>query len=75
MHRAARVKIKGQELLFKRAPPDDYFCYRCNNRRYYFKKVVLKNFSEFTGKNLCQVSFLTKLQGFNRTPLDDCFYY
>ena len=35
--------------------------YRSSNRRYSLKKVVLKNFSKFTGKHLCQ-SLLVKLQ-------------
>ena len=38
-------------LLFRSSRPD-MFC----------KKGVLENFTKFTGKHLCQVSFLTKLQ-------------
>ena len=30
----------------------------------FYKKGVLKNFTKFTGKQLCQILFLIKLQGF-----------
>ena len=44
---------------------------RCSTR-----KAVLKNFTKFTGKHLCQSLFFNKVAGLrqHRTPLDDCFY-
>ena len=40
--------------------------------RYSMKKDVLKNFSKFTGKRLCQSLFFNKVAGL-RTPPGDCF--
>ena len=34
---------------------------RSSHRRFYKRKGVLRNFSKFTGKHLCQSSFLIKL--------------
>ena len=50
------------------------FCnikYRSSHQRCSIKKGVLRNFTIFTGKHLCQGLFFKNL--FNRTPLDNCF--
>ena len=39
---------------------------RSSHRRYSVKKGVLRNFSQFTGKRLCQSPFLNKVAGLNK---------
>ena len=69
----------------------NYFCkkLKSSHRRCSVRKGVLRNFSKFTGKHLCQSLFLIKLQTqhsyfavnfakflrthFHRITLDDCF--
>ena len=48
-----------------------------SHRRCSIKIDVLKNFTKFTGKHLCQSLFFNKVAGprhlFHRTPPDACF--
>ena len=39
-----------------------FTCFRSSHRRCPVRKCVLRNFAKFTGKHLCQISFLIKLQ-------------
>ena len=43
--------------------------HRSSHRRRSVKRIVLKNFANFTGKRLCWSLFLIKLQAFRRTTL------
>ena len=75
-------------IIFYRAPLDDCFsdgfCWKftfdfqvflCCFYTCSVRKGVLRNFTKFTGKHLCQSLFFNKFAGiiFHRTPLDDCF--
>ena len=57
----------------------EYNWYRTSHRRCSIKKGVLKNFTKFTGKHLCQSLFFNKVAGLRqavaglRTPPGDCF--
>ena len=44
---------------------------RSNRPEVFCKKVVLKNFTKFTGKHLCQSLFLMKLQYSQEKPVLD----
>ena len=50
--------------------------HRSNHQRCSVRKGVLRNFTKFIGKHLCQSLFFNKVAGlhlFYRTPLEDCF--
>ena len=42
-----------------------YFTFRSSRPKVFCKKVVLRNFAEFTGKHLCQTLFFNKVAGFS----------
>ena len=53
LHGHFRMQILN-EIIYK---------YRSSHQRCSVQKVVLRNFTKFTGKQLCQCLFLKKLQG------------
>ena len=53
-------------------------CYRSSHQRCSMQKGVLRHFTKFRGKHLCQSFFFNKVAGlqehlFYRAPLDGCF--
>ena len=50
-----------------------FIVHRSSHQRCSRIRGVLRNFTEFTGKHLCQGLFLNKVAGL-RTPPDDCFF-
>ena len=78
------IYTPSPHLLNKSQP----FLYRSSRQSCSMKKCVLRNFTKFTGKHLCQSLFFNKVAGlrlfsflqdcfwfflFYRTPLDHCF--
>ena len=43
--------------------------FKSSHRTYYIKKDVLKNFTKFTGKHLCQSLFFNKVAGLRPATL------
>ena len=60
---AIKVSTKGC-ISYCRSSGPEVFC----------KKGVLRNFTKFTGKHLCQSLFFNKVVGADRTRLGDCFF-
>ena len=57
-----------QEAMFKQANFED-IKNRSSHQRCYVRKGVLRNFTKFTGKHLCQSLFFNKVAGFRPVTL------